>query len=356
MMRTGLMLLLCLLMSAPAGAQDDLRRIGAFVLPDDFPDTIILADEITEATPLEFFRALQARPNAKTIALLSGGGSVYGALTIAIQVHERGMTTVVPKSAWCYSACAYIFFAGRIRKLEGELGVHQISTDGVANIAGAQTTIADILEALNTFDVDPGVLGFMFRTAADDIHVFSATEIAQFGIESPHAGDMNSDSQSGTAAPVEQAKLPPPAASVPSAPNLPDNVTIVAQNSTSDVGRFERLITVVEPVGLAALLRRNGFPDLMIQAIDAVVTHGNFFDMGVLPKDMQILVLFGPARSSDDLIPYRLSFFAPSQDSMAHYATVVLSDRGQFILGREPGQGNDRLGETSSPGKQDRAL
>lgn len=342
MLRARLMLLLCLLMSAPAGAQDDLRRIGAFVLPDDFPDTIILADDITEATPLDFFRALQARPDTNTVALLSGGGSVYGALNIAIQVHESGMTTIVPKNAWCYSACAYIFLAGRIRKLEGELGVHQISTEGDLDLAGAQVTLADILDALETFDVDPGILSLMFRTAADDIHVFSAAEIARFGIESD-GGDLE---ERATA--VEEVVV---------VPDMPGNVTVVQRNGPVDLRRFERLITVVEPVALSDLLRRNGFSVPMIEAIETTLAYGNFFDMGVLPKDFQIRILMGPARSSESLIPYRLSFYAPTLGRMTHYVSVALTDSGQFVLGLEPQRrAEDRPGDVSIAGKQDRAI
>lgn len=61
---------------------------------------------------------------------MSSGGSVYAALSVAFEVHERGMTTMIPASSWCHSACAYIFFAGHERLVDGELGVHQIASDG----------------------------------------------------------------------------------------------------------------------------------------------------------------------------------------------------------------------------------
>lgn len=348
---------LFLLLELPAVGQDNWQRVGIFLLPDTLPDTIMLVDEITEAAPVDFFRALRARPEATTLVLLSNGGSVYGGLSVALQVHERGMTTVVPQNAWCYSACAYIFLAGRTRKLDGKLGVHQISTDGDLNLAGAQTTIADILDALQTFEVDREILGLMFRTAADDIHVFSAAEVAQYGIETARAevGDRETASAEIPITPPS----PPLSHDIgtPLSPGLPENITVVAKNNVAtDLGRFERLLTPQEPVALVELLRQNGLPAEMAQAINGALSSGDVFDLGIVPRDVQIIILFGPSRSTQTLIPYRLTFYEPKLDRMTQFAMVALTDKGQYVLSLAVPSDGDEISRPNANGKQDRAV
>lgn len=370
--RIGAAVGLGLIIAQAAFAREGFTEIGMFVLPDDMPDTIMLVEDITIAASADFFRALQTRPNARKLMLISGGGSVYGALSIAFQVHERGMTTIVPENGWCYSACAYVYFAGATRELFGELGVHQISTEGEFSLSGAQTTIADILDALETFDVDPGILSVMFRTAPDDIHVFSPDEIERYRIErSPVAGHVAAVPTSPAPEIVPRTGVPSSAdietpTSMPSiSPNgngpvplgVPENVTIVSRNVTpQSLGRADRLLTVVEPVALARLLLHNGFTAAMVAAIESTLIGVDFMDMGVLPRDAQVRILFGPSRTSNSLIPYRLSFYLPVVGAMRHEATVALTDRGQYVLGLEPSFGNDGINQQEGLGKQDRAM
>lgn len=162
-----------------AGAPTDTG--SDFDLPADELDVIALNAEIAPGTPGDLDRALAARPNARTLVLNSPGGAVDGALIIAQEVRRRGMRTYIPEGMGCYSACAYIFFAGENRIADGELGVHQISQD-VADIVLTQITIGDILDALDEFGVQQQVISYMLRTPPDDMHVFSRIEIAELGI------------------------------------------------------------------------------------------------------------------------------------------------------------------------------
>jgi len=91
------------------------------------------------------------------------------------------MRTYVPDGMGCYSACAYIFFAGQNRIADGELGVHQISQD-VADIVMTQITIGDILDALDEFGVQHQVISYMLRTPPEDMYVFSRLEVSELGI------------------------------------------------------------------------------------------------------------------------------------------------------------------------------
>ncbi len=154
---------------------------SAFDLPPGEPEVIALSAEITGTTPSDLDRALEARPNARTLVLNSPGGAGDSALVIAQEVRRRGMRTYVPAGMGCYSACAYIFFAGENRIADGELGVHQISQE-ITDIVLTQITIGDILDALDEFGVRHQVISHMLRTPPDDMYVFSRLELGDLGI------------------------------------------------------------------------------------------------------------------------------------------------------------------------------
>lgn len=154
---------------------------SAFDLPPGDPDVIALSAEITNRTPADLDRALEARPNARIMVLNSPGGAVDSALVVAQEVRRRGMRTYVPDGMGCYSACAYIFFAGDNRIAEGELGVHQISQD-VADIVMTQMTLGDVLDALDEFGVQHQVISYMLRTPPENMYVFSRLELGDLGI------------------------------------------------------------------------------------------------------------------------------------------------------------------------------
>ena len=154
---------------------------GAFTLPPDQPELIVLNADITSVTSLEFDRALAARPEARIVALNSPGGAVDSALTMAHKIHKLGLSTYVPPQMGCYSACAYMYFAGAGRQAAGELGVHQISSE-VADVVFTQSTLGDVLDALELFGVAQPVISNMLRTPPDDMYVFSGAEIEALGI------------------------------------------------------------------------------------------------------------------------------------------------------------------------------
>lgn len=154
---------------------------SAFELPADEPDVIALNAEIDGATPRDFDRAIAERPGARIVVLNSPGGAVDSALVVAQEIRRRGLKTYVPSKMGCYSACAYIFFAGSDRQADGELGVHQISTE-VADLVLAQTTLGDVLDALDEFGVTQQVISHMLRTPPEDMYVFSRLELSELEI------------------------------------------------------------------------------------------------------------------------------------------------------------------------------
>ena len=157
-----------------------LERMGSVAIVDGAPNVIILAGDITSATPLEFLRALKARPEARVLLLDSDGGLVDPGLVLAHEVHQRQLSTVVPDGADCLSACSFVYFAGKERQVVGNLGVHQVWNEANDLVSG-QAKLSDVLEALADFGVNQGVVSAMLRTPPQEMHVFSKKEIAAFG-------------------------------------------------------------------------------------------------------------------------------------------------------------------------------
>jgi hypothetical protein len=156
------------------------EHVGNFILIPSLPDVIVLDGEITANTVSDFHRALAERPGVKVLVLDSGGGYVDPALALAAEIRQRGMATVIPPGFMCYSACSYLFFAGRDRVVRGKLGVHALSEDGVRTTTPVYD--ADVRAALTKYGASPAVLKAMASTPSSDIHVFSNKEIASWSI------------------------------------------------------------------------------------------------------------------------------------------------------------------------------
>ena len=99
-------------------------------------------------------------------------------------IFDKGLTTYVPKTGRCASACAFMFFAGNNRQATGRLGVHQFysnSDDETAKVAnveyGSQFTVSEIIGYLNEFETPPFVFEKMF--AQKQMYFFSDNELAK---------------------------------------------------------------------------------------------------------------------------------------------------------------------------------
>lgn len=203
------------------------RSFGPFRYDDANPGIILLDGSIGSGSALDFRRVLAAAPQANLLALNSPGGMVSMALLIADDVDQRRMSTFIPADAECYSACSFIFFAGATRRVNGRLGVHQISQDS-PDLVSAQLAISDIIDILTRFGTPADVLTIMFRTRPDDMHVFSPAEIAALGIQR----------DAGAAAAI--APMPAPAQSFPTDPlaAAPQERAPAADDSTARAERF----------------------------------------------------------------------------------------------------------------------
>lgn len=111
-----------------------------------------------------------------TLIMDSPGGDLYEGLYMAAVLHDRGINTYIPTQGYCESSCANMFFAGRSRVANGNLGVHQFSSDrSLEEQELTQVTVADIISFLNEFTTPPIVFEKMFLS--EDIYYFSSDEI-----------------------------------------------------------------------------------------------------------------------------------------------------------------------------------
>lgn len=186
----GLFGAVCIVASVAAFAGE--TSFGPFTVDTTRPDVINMNGVITPSAALDFRRALRAAPNAKLITLNSDGGSVQAGLLIADDINQRALATYIPQASKCYSACSYIFLAGKERKVDGELGVHQISSD-TRDLVGAQLAISDIIEVLSRFETPAEVMQIMFKTPPDDMHVFSKQEIEQYKLNRSGDGKIKNE-------------------------------------------------------------------------------------------------------------------------------------------------------------------
>lgn len=203
-------------LSSPATAADS---YGPFKVDPNQPTVLRLNGEIAPGSALAFRRALSANPKIDTVVLNSDGGLVDDGLLIADDVHQRKLATFIADGERCYSACAYIFFAGAERLAKGELGVHQISAKA-PDLSSAQMSISDIIEQLTRFGTPIEVLTVMFRTPADDMHVFSPDEIERFAINRGAADPTSTVAARAPSSTIDELQAARPAAIEPAEPAL----------------------------------------------------------------------------------------------------------------------------------------
>ncbi|NRP21719.1 hypothetical protein LPJGGPFB_04978 [Ensifer adhaerens] len=222
------------------------KKFGPFSFEESDPSVITLTGEIDLYSALNFRRALHASQEARLLVLDSVGGAVQMALLIADDVHERRVSTIIPKGKGCYSACAFIFLAGVERQVDGELGVHQISNES-NDLVSAQLSISDIIDMLARFDTPAEVMTTMFKTPPSQMHVFSNEEIGRFKLnrKAPASTAIESIPSAPT---VSQEGTPPLTAnSTAGGAGEPSNQQVAAANPTPiDLGQSEKLSAIEE--------------------------------------------------------------------------------------------------------------
>lgn len=230
---SGLTALLLASVTMPATAE--MERFGSFIIDDDHPKLLILAGDIQQNAPIDLRRAMRRFPDVEVLALHSAGGDVTAGLLVAQEIFDRQIDTYIAPETGCYSACAYIFFAGARREVQGELGVHQMAND-VGDQYSVQVAISDMLDTMAEFDVPPLVISEMLRTAPEDMRIYSATEASALGLNRVDGAVAAAEVE----APTQEYALP--LASVPSPhivsgsipPNIPSPAAIYLASNAAD--------------------------------------------------------------------------------------------------------------------------
>ena len=165
---------------------------GGFVYFSSVPKTLFLMGDIgkdvTGARGGIALRRAIRNHDISNLVLISGGGRVDFGLEYAAIIHDKNIDVYVPKDAYCYSACSYIFFGGNDRYAEGEVGVHQFyaNTDREDKVArtqqSAQFGVSDIIAILNSFDVPPRIYEHMFGTVGSDMYILKKDELSELGV------------------------------------------------------------------------------------------------------------------------------------------------------------------------------
>lgn len=172
---TAAFLVLC----APALAETQV--FGPFRVAPEHPTVAVMLGEILQGDERHFVDLMAAYPDLQTIGLSSPGGDVTAGLAIAEALSARGLDTLIPKGEACYSACAYVFFAGRSRQVDGEIGVHM--PEPVVDGPGVRVAIElEIRRVLAGFDVPIWIYDGVLNTPHDQLRVFSAAEAAEIGL------------------------------------------------------------------------------------------------------------------------------------------------------------------------------
>ena len=163
---------------------------GSFLHTERVPNALFFFDKIKDGDSFELRKALRDH-DIEIVVLSSPGGSVYEGLTMAGILHDKKLTTYIPKKNLftdgqgdCASACAYMYFAGSTRVADGKLGVHQFASknaDDKASIAeiqeSAQTVVSDIAGLLGDFEVPAFVYPKMFQSR--EMYYFKESELAE---------------------------------------------------------------------------------------------------------------------------------------------------------------------------------
>lgn len=120
---------------------------------------------------------------------------------------------------------------------------------------------------------------------------------------------------------------------------IAENVTVVPKTKSADeagLGRSERVVTVPANSTLKDTLLKNGFDEQTYAMVAA--TLKNVLNFSAMPERARLRILMGPSRTSDTLIPHRLSIYFTDRRSgeIKHAATAALTDRGNYVLGLAP--------------------
>jgi len=164
-----------------AAAAERIADYAPFFYDTDTPGVLYLEGGIDSRTDFRLGRALHRFSDVETLVLSSEGGTVYDGLSMATTIREYELKTMIPSGGECYSACAYLFFAGVERESEGKLGVHQL--DGLGgDFTFGQEILSEVFDSLHSYGVPGQVIVKMLRTPPEQMFVYYPDQLAGMGV------------------------------------------------------------------------------------------------------------------------------------------------------------------------------
>lgn len=121
------------------------------------------------------------------VSLDSLGGDLEASIKIAEMLRTMGARIIVPPNAICYSACVFILAAGKVRTVEGRVGIHRPYTINTSYSFTDTKKIFTRLEFLvRPFLKESGVLDTlwddMIKIPPDQIRHLTPEQLAQYGL------------------------------------------------------------------------------------------------------------------------------------------------------------------------------
>ena len=169
-----------------AAAAERITDYAPFYYDTENPGILSLEGDINSQTDFRLGRALHAFPEVETLLLSSRGGTVYDGLSMSTTIHEYGLKTHIPADGECYSACAYMFFAGVERGSEGKLGVHRLAGLG-DDITFGQEVLSEVFASLYTYGVPFEIVLKMLQTPPERMFIYNPQELAAMNLLGPAA-------------------------------------------------------------------------------------------------------------------------------------------------------------------------
>lgn len=154
---------------------------------DDVP-YIVASGDVATGTSEEFRRFYDRNgSDARYVILSSRGGVVQEAAELGAFIRSENIKTIVPKEAFCFSACPLILAGGTERVVypDAWVGLHQ---SRLAEISGGtardafeygQTAVSEIMDYIERMDVDPIVWRRAIQTPHEEIFMLSNEELEE---------------------------------------------------------------------------------------------------------------------------------------------------------------------------------
>ncbi len=197
-----------------AAVQAEEYQYGRFVYDTAQAGVLVLDGQIDGDTVEDFRKALREH-SPSLLALNSPGGSVSSGLELSAIINDRKIETYIPSSAYCASACSFLFFAGNPRTAHGNLGVHQFATISNGQSLTSETeqitqeVAGKIVAYLHEYDTPSKVYVRMFETLPDEMYWFTKEELHNDGIEISTQSRLPIIAFSDSAAPQNEERAEP---------------------------------------------------------------------------------------------------------------------------------------------------